>query len=119
MKRPVGFTILALALSWVAIGGVANAIFRPMWELLRFIEMAYAITAIVAAIGLWKMRPWAFKAFLAWSGVVVVTMFAMQFGLYRIAMSAFVGFACFMLAILWLLATYVKQTLIKNVEQGV
>jgi len=118
MKRPIGFTVLALALGWVAVGGVGNALIRPMLGLLRFLELAYAITAIVAAIGLWKIRSWAFVAFLVWAVVVVLTMFALQYGLYRIAMLEFVGFACFIVILLLLLATYIKRALNRNVEQG-
>ena len=116
MKRPIGFTILAFVLGWLAVGGVVNAVMRPMSGLLRFFELAYAVTAIVAAIGIWKMRAWAFVSFLVWTGVVVLTMFALQYGLYRIALQEFAGFACFMVIVLWLLASYVKRTLNKNVE---
>lgn len=116
MKRPLGFTIMALFLGWLALAGIGNALIGPAQGLLRFFALAYAIAAIATAIGLWKMRSWTFTAYLAWAGVVMLTMIAMQLGPYRVALPAFVGFFCFILLLLWSLANYVKRTLNKGVE---
>jgi uncharacterized membrane protein len=118
MKRPVGFTVMALALGWLAIGGVANLFVGSTQGLLHFFALIYAITAIITAIGLWKMKIWAFPAYLAWMGAVILTMIAMQLGRFRNPWSVFLGFACFVIILLWLLARYVKRTLIKNIEHA-
>jgi hypothetical protein len=86
-QRPKGATIVALLLGWLAIGGFGNAF---MWQVVggsmdvprnspaaRFLELAqgpmlpvltllYGVTALAACIGIWRMRPWMDKAFLAW-----------------------------------------------------
>jgi hypothetical protein len=118
MKRPIGFTILALVLGWLAFAGVGNAIFGPAQGIMRFFAIAYGIAAIMVAIGLWKMKDWAFVAFLTWAGVVVIMMIAMQCWEFRIAMPSFIGFACFVVILLWLLATYVKRTLSRMSNQA-
>jgi hypothetical protein len=93
-RRPVGATLLALALGWLAIAGFGNAL---MWRTVpsslnvaessplgRFIEaassplftavaLAYGVTALVACIGLWRMRPWMARAVLAWVTAVAIT----------------------------------------------
>jgi hypothetical protein len=119
MKRPVGFTIMALILGWLALAGAGNAFVGPAQGLLRFFALAYAIAACVAAVGLWRMRSWAFAAYLVWAGVVLLTMIAMQLGRYRVALPAFAGFACFVILLLWLLANYVKRSLNKVIETDV
>jgi|WetSurMetagenome_2_1015567.scaffolds.fasta_scaffold814255_1 hypothetical protein len=118
MKRPPGFTIMALALGWLAFAGFGNAFIGITNGILRFLTLIYAITAIVTAIGLWKMRTWAFQSYLAWAVVVVFTMLAMQLGRFKSSLLLFVGFACFISILLWLSAKYVRRTLIKNIEQS-
>ena len=91
-RRPVGATFLALALGWLAFGGFGNAVvWRVASEsfqvaesspLSRFLEAAssplfsiiaftYGATALVACVGIWRMRPWMTKAFVTW--VIAVT----------------------------------------------
>ena len=109
---------MALALGWLAIAGIGNAFIGPAHGIIRFLALIYAITAIVAAIGLWKMRMWAFPAYLIWAMAVILTMIAMQFGQYKTNFLIFAGFGCFVIFLLWLLAKYVKGTLNKNVEHA-
>jgi hypothetical protein len=118
MKRPIGFTLLALVLIWLAFAGVGSVFFGPAQGIMRFLGIAYAVASFSTAIGLWKMRDWAYISFLAWEGVVVVMMFVMQLWSARIAMSSFVGFACFVVIILWMSATYVKNTLKRMSNQA-
>ena len=90
-RRPIGATLLALALGWLALAGFGNAV---VWSaardslrvsesspLARFLEatssplfsilaLAYGATALAACIGIWRMRPWMPRAFLAW-GIAV------------------------------------------------
>lgn len=114
-KRPVGFTILAIMLWWLTFAGVGNAALRiggmhPLWPL------AYAATAFVTGLGLWRNSPWCFHAFLAWSGVVVLLMIAMQWGRFRAPLPLFAGFACLMLILLSTGAIYIKKRLRTTVE---
>ena len=93
-RRPIGATLLALALAWLAFGGFGNAV---VWRtardslqlpetspLARFLEaaasplftaiaLAYGTTALAACIGIWRMRPWMTWAFVAW-GIAVTAM---------------------------------------------
>jgi len=81
-----------LILGWLAIAGFGNAVvWRSAKEsfqvseaspLLHFVEamssplftvlaLAYGATALAACVGIWRMRPWMAKAFLAWALAVV------------------------------------------------
>jgi hypothetical protein len=78
VKRPVGITVLALLLGWLALGAFvltmtaeALAELQVRWELVRVGALAYGLTAAVAATGLWKRRRWGYLAFLAWAAVVL------------------------------------------------
>jgi uncharacterized membrane protein (DUF2068 family) len=86
-NRPLGVTISCLALGWLALAGFGNALVIPKgfasvapqilrapvatvaW-LLAAAAALYGVTAMVAAIGLWRMRAWGQRAYRAW--VVVV-----------------------------------------------
>ena len=113
MKRPVGFTILALVLCWLALAGFGNAFVGPAQGGFRVLAMIYGIAAISSAVGLYKMSAWANTALSIWAGVMVLTMIVMQLGQYRAALPVFVGFACIVLFLLWLIIRYVKRTLNK------
>jgi uncharacterized membrane protein (DUF2068 family) len=88
MARPLGITVLSIALGWLALAGIGNAI---VWNtvtvqsmlaqipsgnrvssvvggpLFTVVAVSYALCAAAACIGLWRMRPWASKAYAAWS----------------------------------------------------
>ena len=115
-KRPIGFSILAIFLWWLTLAGVANAAL-PLGSMHPAWAVAYALTAFIAALGLWKVRVWAFHAFLTWSAVVVFIMFTMQFGGLQAPFLKFAIFACFIVILLSLGAIYIKRTLKKTVEQ--
>ena len=134
IRRPVGATILSLLLGWLAIAGFANAIVWRMAPLafdqplprrlatvvaslqspiLTIVALAYGATALMAAIGLWRMRPWMARAFLAWVGVVAV-LFAWMLTIpiaepstARLLVGALFGFV--VVALLLVLYRYVKQ----------
>jgi hypothetical protein len=66
-------TVLALALVWVAIGGVGLSLVSPTfagvgvpWMLYAIVGLAYGISALLAAVGIWKLAPWAYRAFQIW-----------------------------------------------------
>jgi hypothetical protein len=92
-RRPIGGTIFALILGWLSVGGFGNALVwrsaRASFQvpesspLGRFLEaasspffsllaLAYGATALVACIGIWRMRSWMTNAFLAWGVVVII-----------------------------------------------
>jgi uncharacterized membrane protein len=86
---------MSLLLGWLAVAGFINA-FAWKAAALAFDEtlpprlsvfidaaqswgftilaLAYGLTALAAAIGIWRLRPWMARAFMAWS-LAVLTMF--------------------------------------------
>jgi hypothetical protein len=78
LKRPLGITVLALLLGWLALGAFALTLtaealaeLQRRWQVVRVGALVYGLTAVVAAVGLWKLRRWGYLAFLAWSAVVL------------------------------------------------
>jgi len=79
MKRPLGITLLALLLGWLAVGGLLFSVVTPTlawanlpWLLYEIVALAYAGTATIAAVGLWKLVPWAYGSYLVWVGIAAV-----------------------------------------------
>lgn len=73
MRRPLGMSILAVALAWIALGGVGLSLASPVfatvgvpWMLYRIAGLTYGAAALVAAVGVWKLTPWAHRAFQVW-----------------------------------------------------
>jgi hypothetical protein len=122
MTRPRGITALSIALGWLAVAGIGNAIvwnlgvvqsllvqlpksrnILPMLNgpLFSIVASGYALSAAVACIGLWRMRPWAPKAYAAWCGAVLLLGAFMAFSgpvsavgvvlLYAVGLTAFVS----------------------------
>ena len=100
-RRPIGATVLSLILGWLALAGFGNAVAwrvaphgfdQPLTPriatlvealqspILPVLALAYGTTALAAAIGIWRMRPWAPSAFLSWS-VAVIALFAWMFAI--------------------------------------
>jgi hypothetical protein len=90
VKRPFGFTILALLFAWLTVAGVAYAfaatqlaqsqidslhLSRPV---MIISGMAYGVTALASCAGLWLNRPWVRRAILIWGGVLLLVMAAVQ-----------------------------------------
>jgi len=114
-KRPIGFSILAIILWWLTLAAAVKAALPlggmgPTWV------FAYALSAFMAALGLWKVKTWAFQAFLAWSAVVVLMTFAGQHGVFQIPMLKFAIFLCLILILLSSGAIYIRKTLRNAVE---
>ena len=71
--RPIGITISALVLGWLAIAGAGNAVLRISSDIsLGVLATIYAIAAGTACVGLWRMRPFGVLAFRAWCIVVAL-----------------------------------------------
>ena len=97
MRRPLGATIPALALGWLGVAGVLNAVVWPLarnsdlmksappefverfppalgsWWL-SLLALAYGATALLAARGLWRLSPSAEVSYLAWAATVLLVM---------------------------------------------
>src|SRR5690606_10698726 len=74
LKRPSGFTILALLLTGLALGGfglaywasVTPTVPRVRW-VFGGVGAFYGIVSSAAAFGLWRIRPWATRTLWAWT----------------------------------------------------
>jgi hypothetical protein len=123
-SRPAGATLLALALGWLAIAGFGNAL---VWRslphgadarvsprlsaavdalqppLLSALALICGVTACIASIGVWRLRPWKARAFLAWSAsvIVLVMWFVFAPGGGREAGTAFLLSLTAMLAVIY------------------
>jgi uncharacterized membrane protein (DUF2068 family) len=116
VKRPAGFTILSLLLGFLALGGFGNGAIQLKAahgaSMTAALDCAYALTALVSAIGLWRLKPWAFQSIMSWSVIVFLLMLNMQFGMfgiYSVPLYQFAVFALFVIALLALLLFYVKK----------
>jgi hypothetical protein len=79
IKRPPGVTVLALLLGWLAVGAFVLTMTAETlaelgvrWQLVQVGALVYGLCAIVAAVGLWKMRRWGYLAFVAWVAAVLL-----------------------------------------------
>lgn len=134
VQRPAGAMVLALLLGWLSIGGFGNAVIwrsvsgafdqslppqlaafiaalqSPLWTIL---SLAYGVTALAAAIGIWQLRSWMSSAFLAWSVVVIATLvwlsYAMPLESSGGRVLAIVFFILFMAGLLAVLYRYVAK----------
>jgi hypothetical protein len=128
-ERPAGATLLALALGWFAIAGFGNAL---VWRrlphggdvpvsprlsaavdalqppVLSALALICGITACIASIGVWRLRPWKARAFLAWSTSVIVLVTWFVFALPTVLLAggrgvgtAFVLLLAAMLAVMY------------------
>jgi len=125
LKRPVGFTILALILAWLAIAGFGNAVIQLNSNngstLMAFIALSYGGTALVSTLGLWKLKKWVYHSFLAWSATVILMLLVMQFGMYgiyQVSWVKFIGFSVFVLALLASLTRYIKKKMLAVAQQN-
>jgi hypothetical protein len=78
VARPLGLTFLAVVLAWFALQMpqvVLASHSNESWGVLlaaRTIGVALGISAPAACVGLWKVLPWGFYAFVSWAVVLVV-----------------------------------------------
>lgn len=116
-KRPAGLSALSIILGWLAFSG--EIIFwMSNSETISILALLYGASALAAAIGIWKVRPWALHAYLAWCGIVVLMMISMQLGAaFRINILMFLVFAILVLALLSLAGMYINKKLKMLIEQ--
>ena len=74
MRRPLGFTILALVLGWCAIAGVGLAYWAVISPAPQYVRLAlaavglvYGVSAGVSALALWRNRSWAERPLWVWA----------------------------------------------------
>ena len=78
-KRPIGLTLLALLLAAGSVGAVRIALATPAptpdlpWIWFQLAAGVYALTALPAAVGLWRRSSWAPTAFSTWSVAALLT----------------------------------------------
>jgi len=78
-RRPRGLTVLALLLAWLSVGAITLALVRPTptpdlpWTWYQLAAGLYALTAIPAAVGMWRRNSWAPTAFSIWSVAALLT----------------------------------------------
>jgi uncharacterized membrane protein (DUF2068 family) len=72
-KRPIGFTILALALCLLSFAGIANSFVFSDPIAMRALAVAYGVAGLIAGVAIWQRRTWASMAFVIWSCIVLVS----------------------------------------------
>lgn len=125
-KRPLGVTILSLAMGWLTLAAVLNSVMFPAqiegWPVvITVLTIAYAVTAGATTLGLWRMRPWTLAAFRAWGVVLLLLMgaflFFMEFWVI-IGMESLEAGPLFVLTtgtivlVYWLLHRYIRRRVI-------
>ena len=112
-KRPIGFTFLAFilfSLGIAAFGGLFTFSQHTIFH--KIINVGYGLTALITAVGLWKLKDWVQKTYLAWCISVIFLMLYLQFGasgIYRTNISGFIPFAVFISLILAGISKYISR----------
>ena len=116
MRRPGGITVLCLILAWLTFAAAGNSYFiltgqfagLPVY--LGVFAVAYGVSALVACIGLWRMKRWGMYWLRAWMVICLGMFAAMIPSLHQIAFGRIVGFGAFIVSaagLFWLLHRYV------------
>ncbi len=114
MKRPVGVIILCVVLALLSFAGFGNAyvtfIDSPiLGALFSALALLYGLAALVALIGLWKLKNWAYKAFLVWAAIVMLILIYQIPRMFNALLLAHIAFLLFIGLVLWWLARYVRK----------
>ena len=74
MTRPLGLTLLALVLAWLSLGGFVVVLWASTidvrWSFrgpALILGATYGVSALVAAVALWRVRPWAHVPLKVWA----------------------------------------------------
>jgi uncharacterized membrane protein (DUF2068 family) len=115
--RPRGFQPLALLLAAFALGGFVATwvatfdVSSALRTSIAAFGLVYGATALLAAVGVWRVRPWAAMAFAAWIVLVSVGVWMplLLTGLQRTALGfGIAGFVPF-LSLLILIHRYIAR----------
>ncbi len=132
--RPLGATVLAILLGWLAVAGFGNAIVwrgvsarvaapenTPLAEVLAItgsplssaLALAYGVTALVACIGIWRMHSWMVYAYKSWIvavGALFVWMsFVLPSSIILGGRAAVLGFGAALVALLTVVLPYLHR----------
>ena len=120
MKRPIGITISALVLGWLAMTGFLNGwviltdLSSELSKSIGYIAIIYGITALLSTIGLWYMKSWSLVAIRSWMGVCLLFLIAPEDTLNKVmqgGIAGMLGFFVFIISVFWLFDRYVKSKL--------
>ena len=114
MPRPLGATLLAIILVVLGVAGFGNAYVMVTESeygapVLAAVAVAYGITALASAVGLWRRKRWAYPAFLLWAVVVLLGAVVFQVVLAQFDWLKVVGFILIIGTVLYLVARYVRK----------
>lgn len=118
-KRPVGMTVLCVLLASLSVAGAANAYliltdqFGGLPIYLGVFAAGYSIAALLACIGLWRMRYWGLYALRTWMGICLAMVAAMTPVFRHIALGGvggIAGFALMTVVLFWILNGYATLT---------
>ena len=71
-QRPLGVTLISIVLGWLALAGLGNAVLSHGWgSIFAAMALLYGVAALASCVGLWRMSPWANRAYLAWCVSVI------------------------------------------------
>ncbi len=120
MKRPIGITISALLLGWLAMTGFVNG-----WVILSdltnalpasngYLATLYGVAALFAAIGLWCMKKWSLVATRCWMVTCILFLIVPEdtrIKMMQGGVAGMLGFFVFIIILFWLFDRYVKSKL--------
>ena len=110
-KRPLGISILALALGYLSCVGMIGAFVVPdLGATFRAAFLFYAISAAVAGYALWRQRRWAAMAFGVWSLAFLVNLIMFDLVLNLGPTMKGVGFLVGASVLLALACQYVRKS---------
>jgi hypothetical protein len=114
MQRPLGASILAILLLVLGVAGFGNAYVMSTQSdygtpVLAVVAVAYGVTALASAAGLWRKQRWAYPAFLAWGAVILLGVILSQFSIAQLPWVKVVAFLLVAGAVFYALARYVRK----------
>jgi len=97
VKRPTSHTIIAVVLGLTGVCGLSPGIWSssaalpfPLSSTARALIIGTSLAALVAAVGIWGVRPWGRRSYVIWAVLTLAT--TVYFQLYVMPeMLAFVG----------------------------
>jgi len=106
--RPRGAALLAMVLAYLAVAGAIGAVVIPYGMGPSAASIAYAGSAAVAAIGIWRSRRWASTAFAVWACIALLNGLVIGVLLDSGPVRQAIFFVA-MTGVLWLLYRYVRR----------